>query len=561
MKRNTRSIDERGAVAILAVILMSLLLIVGALAADMGNAWARKRDMQTQADVAAISAANWGKDADLWPAETSAEQAAITQEAARYIMEENNSAIAMTETTVGGVAAALTDGNAANGDIEFLDGGERMRLVPPPARVNFGLATVFGFSSTDVTAAATVRLFSEVPDADVMPLYIPDGCSFGAVEADTDGAPPASSGPPASTGFAIAIAPENAAVGDSGEITITTDKNQLSNGQVTVRFQSDTGEYEASVSPQTSGNTAELKVAYSSGNLTVTDMTWTVTVAGKNSSVSESKVFTVGTGTPAPPVTDPTDGCGGQDEGKFGQLNSPRVGYGLTNRQARLELNMRLGLDHTLVPYSNAPSDSCEDPGGQAAAQFDDNPDRSGNNCILGDQGNDGPQFAQALIGSGGRLRATNGPTKSGCGRADDSGLNNDVISCFLPAGVEPADIAQPTGVTQEMLDPSIVNSPRFVWIPVVYASDRALNDYQPILKFVPGLITSEDMDQSADEFDLANPGFHNGIECNGNSWPCNSLSRIRVFTFNPEALPDSAQNPIVEYDPTVGRETVRLVE
>jgi hypothetical protein len=557
-----KSRDERGAVAIMAVVLMGLLLITGALAADMGNAWARKRDMQTQADVAAISAANWGKDSDLWPADTSEKRAEITDEVARYILEDNNSAIGMSQTTTATVVAALTDGDASNGDIEFSGDGTEMRLVPPPATVQFGLATAFGYSSTDVTAAATVRLFSEVPNSDVVPLYIPNNCSFGAVEADTSGGPPPSSGPSDTGGFPVALAPESVNVGETVEVEITTAKSDLPNsGDVTVTFESATTQYQASVTPSTSGGTATLTIEIDSGNVTATDSTWTVTVTGKNGALSETKTLTVGAGTPEPPVTDPDEGCGGPDQGKFGQLNSPRKGYGLTARNTRLELNMREGLDHDLYPYLNAPSDSCETPGGQAAAQLDDDANRAGNNCIKGDQGNDGPAFADALLDGSGRLRASNGATKSGCGRSDDGAYNNDVLSCFLENGTTAAQIAQPSGVTQDMLDPSIVNSPRFVWIPVVYASDRALNDYQPILKFVPGLITSQTMTQSADEFDAANPGFHNGLECNGNSWPCNSLSRIRIFTFNPDALPDSAQSPIVGYDPDVGRETVRLVD
>ncbi len=51
----------RGAVAVMSVILMSLLLIIGALAVDLGNAWARKRDMQTQADVAADARSQLGQ--------------------------------------------------------------------------------------------------------------------------------------------------------------------------------------------------------------------------------------------------------------------------------------------------------------------------------------------------------------------------------------------------------------------------------------------------------------------------------------------------------------------
>lgn len=566
IRRTSSSRDERGAVAILAVILMGLLLIVGALAADMGNAWARKRDMQTQADVAAISAANWGKDADLWPADTSAEQAAITQEAARYILEDNNSAIGMTESTVAAVVAALTDGNDANGDIEFLDGGEKMRLVPPPATVQFGLATAFGYSSTDITAAAAVELFSEVPDTDVVPLYIPDGCAFGAVEADTTGGQPNNSTGPAGGNFAYGASPSSAAVGASGAVTISVPRAE-SNKNHTPRAVFTSAESEITLTgawADTANNadTWTFTVTVGPNDITQTDRTWSLIVVPKNNHQSAAQPFVVGEGTP---VTDPTSGCSGPDQGNFGQLNSPREGFANStgSRGPRLMANMLHGLDHTLVPYLDAPSDTCPPEG--AVAKHDDQI-RDGNNCIKGDTGNDGPHFAAALIGGDGsvpgRLSVSNGATQ--CGRPDivmgGKTLNNDDITCFLRDSATKSQIIQPTGVDQSMLDPAIVDSPRFVWIPVVYANDRASHDFQPILKFVPGLITSETTTQTAEEFDSVN-GFRNGLECNGAGGQCNSLSRIRIFTFNPETLPDSARNPVVEYDPVIGRETVRLVE
>lgn len=558
-----REREERGAVAIMAVILMGLLLITGALAADMGNAWARKRDMQTQADVAVISAANWGKDMGYWPADTEPEKTAITQKAADYIVEGNNSAIGMTQTTAAQVFTALTDGEDANGDIEFAADGTDVRLIPPPATVQFGLATAFGYSSTDVSAAAKVRLFSEVPNSDVVPLYIPDNCSFGAVEADTTGgnANNPAAGPSPGT-FGFGVDPASGATGASGAITFTVPEAE-SNKNHTPKAVFTAGDTEITIAGEwldTEDDATDwtFTVTVGPGDITQTDTTWSLVVQPKNNNTSASQEFIVGAGTP---VTDPDEGCSGPDQGKFGQLNSPRKGYGLTARSTRLQLNMQDGLDHALFPYPNAPSDSCEAPAGQAAAQLDDDANRDGNNCIKGDQGNDGPAFADALLGPSGRLRSSNGATKSGCGRSDDGAYNNDDLSCYLLDGTTAAEIAQPTGVTQDMLDPTIVNSPRFIWIPVVYADDRSINDYQPILKFVPGLITSQTMTQSADEFDAANPGFHNGVECNGNSWPCNSLSRIKVFTFNPDALPDSANSPVVDYDPDVGRETVRLIE
>ncbi len=114
--------------------------------------------------------------------------------------------------------------------------------------------------------------------------------------------------------------------------------------------------------------------------------------------------------------------------------------------------------------------------------------------------------------------------------------------------------------MSPESLDQDIINSPRFVWIPQVYASDRSIKDFQPILKFVPGLITSETTTETAAQYDAAN-GFVNGVKCNGGGPNCNSLSALHIFTFNPRAVRDLPDSPVVDYDPDIGRDTVRLIQ
>ena len=54
----TRNRDEAGAYALLTAILAVVLMSIAALAVDMGNAVARKSDVQAQADFAALSAAS-----------------------------------------------------------------------------------------------------------------------------------------------------------------------------------------------------------------------------------------------------------------------------------------------------------------------------------------------------------------------------------------------------------------------------------------------------------------------------------------------------------------------
>jgi hypothetical protein len=263
------------------------------------------------------------------------------------------------------------------------------------------------------------------------------------------------------------------------------------------------------------------------------------------------------------PTAEPTDsgvvvGCVGQDRGNFGQLDSPRVEGGA--KQTRLAKNIALGIDHTLVPYVFAPGvterKDCGAPDGSLllGARLD-NVSADGNNCITGDTGNDGPKIMDGMIqglsgGYPGRLDVANGSTTCpGRSNVVVSGklINDDVLSCYLRNGATLADISQPGKLASNLLDPSVINSPRFVWLPVVYATDRAQKNFQPIRQFVPGFITDETQTTAATS--------HNGLDINGNS-----VSVLHIFTFNRTALPPIDSSDTVDYDPEIGGAIVRLV-
>jgi hypothetical protein len=152
--------------------------------------------------------------------------------------------------------------------------------------------------------------------------------------------------------------------------------------------------------------------------------------------------------------------------------------------------------------------------------------------------------------GTPGRLDVANGQTtcalRSNMSR-DSRTLNNDVLSCFLRNGATLADITASSGVTTDMLDPAVIKSPRFVWLPVVYAHDRAQKNFQPIRQFVPGFITDETQTTPATS--------DNGLVIDGNS-----VKVLKVFTFNRDALPPLEDSETTGYDPTLGGAIVRLV-
>ena len=163
--------SDRGAVAIIVAVSAIALFGIAAMAVDLGNGFARKRDVQTQADLAALAGAG------SLPGSKSATNTAVL--AARDYLNRNQPASDGTtcfssEDCV--TAAQLIDGSNSNGEVYF-DSPTRIRVVSPPARVQFGLASALGFHNLDVRAGATAGIFSGGPS--VMPVYAVSGCDWG----------------------------------------------------------------------------------------------------------------------------------------------------------------------------------------------------------------------------------------------------------------------------------------------------------------------------------------------------------------------------------------------
>lgn len=161
--RRPHQLKERGAVAIIFAVCSLLIFSLAALAVDLGNAYARKRDIQTQADLAALAAGALLPD-------SIANRPAILAEAKTFA--EKNLIQGQDALTWD-----LSDADKSDGWVEFFpDNPNKLRLFAPYARVDFGLAGVMGFSGTDVTAQATVAIHSPVGPA---PFYAVSGCDYG----------------------------------------------------------------------------------------------------------------------------------------------------------------------------------------------------------------------------------------------------------------------------------------------------------------------------------------------------------------------------------------------
>jgi len=173
--------DERGAVAIMYALLSVVLLISAALAVDIGNAVARKSDVQGQADFAALAGAS-----QLGSSTSGAVPAAVVQAVKDQLNENrplNSDGTCRAQTPCVQTTSQLTDGVLTNGEVRFCSGTSPagchksgLQVVAPYAQVDFGFARILGLDTIDVDGTATVGLFSP---KGVMPVYAVSGCDSG----------------------------------------------------------------------------------------------------------------------------------------------------------------------------------------------------------------------------------------------------------------------------------------------------------------------------------------------------------------------------------------------
>lgn len=575
MSTPTRRRDrDSGAVAIMVAVLAVVLMTVAALSVDLGNAWARKRAVQTQADLAALSAGH------MLP-QTISNRAALLAEVATYLNKPNNNV--QDQPTV--TAAQLDDNNLANGEVDFYNNGTRMRVIAPASNVDFFLADVAGFDDVDVNAQATVEIQSLQPRmVDVLPFALPSGCPYGPGMADTGPGPAATPSPTATP--TADFTPAN---GDSGNhrvasitpaslgnnstssisVSLTNLPNNSTAGVIRFRVGASTIVDRNVTWPEVSQQAGDARTVSVTPNTAVTGTervwkVWLVLGTGNQEKYSATSAnLTVGNPPSSSPSPSPSAavGCSVSASGNYGQLDSPR--NGVNQRPERFAQNIALGLDHQVVPFPTANSDVCAGNSGNnpiPGANLDEAPSTNGRNCLNIDPGNDGPKVMEGLITGvnnttiKGRLdnsfTASDRPTTcAGPRTVNGTSINDENLTCYLKAGATKAQLIAQTGNFDNLLDPRITDSPRFVWIPVLRTQERINDKWQPIKMFVPAFITGETVTGPGDT--------DNGIKVNAQG---NSVDSIQVFTFNPLALPIDERDPSTVYDPG-GRSIVRLVD
>jgi hypothetical protein len=164
--RTGRRRDEHGVVAVVTAFAATVMLVAGALAIDLGNTWARRGNLQGQADQAALFAANF------LPASDSATRLKAAKAAAYYITCHPVVGQKEIDSTIPDCPSSPTSTDAAfeayaarllsTGQVTFptIDNssGTYVKVITPAARIDFGFGLVAGSKGSTQVKEATAHV-------------------------------------------------------------------------------------------------------------------------------------------------------------------------------------------------------------------------------------------------------------------------------------------------------------------------------------------------------------------------------------------------------------------
>jgi hypothetical protein len=593
-------------------LLSVLLLVMGALTVDIGNAYVHKRDMQKRADFSAL-AGGVGDDLPMTAAGTNCGYGVSARATDQAIIDVADYLSTQYATTI--TPADLVDCNFSNGEADYgsfnwssasgwtLTANEnQLGVVTQSNRVDFGMAGILGFQSTDVNGVATVEIKS--PLMRTLPMYAKDACSWGNqtiaqppngqadglflyAQNDTNAAVLSSLVTNPSSAPTPTV-PLNASATTSPDDSLVINGTGLASATAVGFFQS--GTLSTGPDPEGTPNTTlttgftntgtKITIAHMPSTVTSVEGQWYVRVkiGGSWSPV------TVGNGAGATlnalplVVGQPTLTCGqGSDQGNFGTLDLPPASppaQGLHGVNDQIAYNISQSLTSYLAPYDEDlwTSDRTCTSSTEGVKMWD----ADGTNCVSVQTGVPTSSAAQGFLSgipntiyTKGVLQDVNpdhfcpnaypvGTTHTAATRGLT--VNNDVLSCFITNDTTTiSQISSKTYSGPAVLDQSIWNSPRFVSVPVLQFPGNGTSKKYQILGFRPGFITDQPGTATrtsgtpimASNCGAAANNFSG--ECNGLSWSNGQLRAVNVVFINQNALPDPPLDPTGKYIPFTG--------
>ncbi|MDQ4052026.1 MAG: pilus assembly protein [Actinomycetota bacterium] len=544
----TRRRDDRGATAVLFALLAVVLIGVGALAVDIGHAYAKRSLLQTDVDVAVMAATAELTSGDACNPEVVAKATEFLEKA---------------ENAVPGQYDVDLSGSADDQDGFITCSNWRVNLWAPKSHVEYGLGQLLSEDDgLDVQAHAAAQVKAANGGA-TLPFFAVQGCDSGPQSIRNDSGGPSTEPVPnlvpnstTNNNASFTISPTRAPAGTTSmSITLTGSGFKGVDG---VGFTGAGGppyHYVVPVSPPATASTTSITVSVPSEVLAVEDV-WFVRVSSTDnqgnkawSSTSGAQRFTVG---------EEKLYCDDSTEGNFGTIDLPRT----DTNSFPLEWNMIKGIEPKLDPHP-APNGECS---GDPDSVESKTAPVDGTNCVATEPGlkvaatNDG-----LVLGKGGLDGRLDIDSTSNCSRTGSSSrtpgaihgkhINDDVLSCFIVNGASLADLVDGTPVGTQALSADIFQSPRFFWLPVLDTDPSTGKKSWPIVDFRPGFITDQALSATRDA-----PGTisaFNGLEAE----PA-GIREVKVLLFDELALPEFAPATGEEEDYTgSGRKAIVLVE
>lgn len=113
------------------------------------------------------------------------------------------------------------------------------------------------------------------------------------------------------------------------------------------------------------------------------------------------------------------------------------------------------------------------------------------------------------------------------------------------------------SGAAENVIDPAIFDSPRFMWLPVIENPIAPSNGYYPVIEFKPAFITDEGMSARNG---ASTATTLNGIATNNSG---NQVAAVWIVAINPDSMPDAAPGYSGPIGPYLAGATklLRLVE
>lgn len=562
--RFRRRRDEKGVIAVVFAIMALVIFGFAAIAVDLGNAYQRKREVQSQADLSALSAAD----------QLQVGQSQAVAAVAKYL--KYNQKVGQDLSTI---ASQLQNGDRSDGEVEFPE-QYKMTVFTPGAEVDFGLAQVLdpSFDSMDVTASATVAMGSAGATS-AMPFYSVSGplnCDYG-LHRLTDPAngqlrdasnpvpvlqPPATDPAVTSNAELTSANPAQFAVGSSGSfITLTGVRLAAVDRVAFLRKPTETPNVFESVVAVNTNNNAVSAVPVPT-EVTSTAGVWWIRVYKSSgnigwSPVSQALPIRIGDAT-----VEST--CPGSNSGNFGSLKMPRTDSNNSTSDGWLPNNIAGGLqaplsisihEEAVAPWTCAPGGT-----GVRYSTTTGTPVLvARTNCLETDTGLTALGATNGLIKGttlfpNGRLagKATSSGVLGGrsCGPGGTSAsrnvlsrnINNDTLSCYMTnPNMSVGTIATASYAGGAVLDPAIYSSPRFCYVPVVEVDPASGGSQKYSVTDVrPCFITGESASSTWNAQQFAD-GTDNGVTITNDR-----VTTIRVVFFHNAALPNSG--PVGDY-------------